>query len=192
MLITTVPKSGSKLLKRILFQAGVDVSRMAHTPYRPDAIAPDGRALCLIRDPRDLVVSLAAYADRAGANVQAMARVARSQRELQNIVYFGKVTNQLSAFDGWVSDPRCLTVRFEELVGPDRGGAADVQMATADRLADWLDVDRDRMRAAMEAGIDTSTYRRGVAGAWRDEMAPELAEIIGELSGEVMRAWGYR
>jgi hypothetical protein len=191
VLITTIPKSGSKLLKRILHQAGVDVSAMSHTPWSERALAEGERALCPIRDPRDLAVSLAHFAPRAGQGTRAMAEIARSGRELQNLIYFGVVARYVRDFSGWVADPACLTVRFEDIVGPRGGGSVEARTAAADRLADWLGVGRDRMRAAMEADTDTTTFRRGVIGAWRDEMEPELAEMIVQLSGDHMRAWGY-
>lgn len=134
---------------------------------------------------------MAHFASSGARRAKSIAKLARSERELQALVYFGIVANYVNDFDGWTRDPGCLTVRYEDIRGAVGGGSVEAQMAAADRLADWLGTDRDRMRAAMQADTDTTTFRRGVIGAWRDEMEPELAEQIASISGEQMKTWGY-
>jgi hypothetical protein len=198
IVLTTIPKAGTHLLMGVLQNLGYakdapDGFRQQHAPYEGAEIEGADKHLVLIRDPRDLVVSLfhVAQTGRAGKFVAEMVRIAANDSELQALIAFGIVGRRIAQFDGWTTDPRCLTLRFEDIVPDELGGAAGRRRDTAQRLGAWLERDPQEVERAFTVGVGTNTFRRGLAGCWRDELEPRLADHISRFYPEVMQRWGY-
>jgi len=106
-------------------------------------------------------------------------------------VDFPDVGTRVAAFAGWVDEPSCLPVRFEEL----RGGGAEVLRPIARHLYPRASDTRvERLVVAMGAGSDptrSSTFRRGGSGGWRDEFGPEHIESMKRHAGQVLIDLGY-
>lgn len=150
------------------------------------------RVIVGIRDPRDVLVSqyLLARDDRRHAfhdQVRA-APDAKSGMELVLNGFVGRggrrkagLAQQFDLMAGWVDLPEVLTVRFEHLIGPRGGGEAGQQREQILAIADHIGV---RLNAAMADRIGTEmfgkgrTFRRGVAGGWRDHLDGTLQQTV--------------
>jgi aryl sulfotransferase len=167
-------------------------------------------AVYIVRDPRDVAVSLAHIYDRTQAQaVAAMANpcaaLARSEKRLRYQLRqrLGTWSNHVS---GWLDHELfpMLLVRYEDLAADTAGELTRIAKFAG------LELSTDRVEAAIEVASfeqlraresihgfrehprsDVPFFRRGQAGAWEDELAPELARRVQADHGPVMARAGY-
>lgn len=214
LLISTLPKSGTHLVREVVKRLGLKrgvasgaspdeilampdgAFALGHRTYSPelaDAMAAGGVAMMgLVRDPRDFIVSLAHHRLRTEpGDLAAMLAGLIAPRGATPSVFDA----HLAALHGWQTDPRVLIVRFEELVGARGGGSLESQLDAGRRMAAHLGLtlSDDQIFAAMDAAYrpQGGQFRRGQIGAWRDEMPAEIAAFINQQRADTLRAWGY-
>lgn len=211
LLISTLPKSGTHLVKEVAKRFGLKRGPVGAATVEDLLAMPDGcfalghraysreladvleangvRMLGLVRDPRDFIVSLAHHVLRKeGGEFRAVIdSLCRGEPS--------RFDSFLAALYGWQTDPRTTVVRFEELVGPRGGGAEAAQLDAGRRIAELIELEISD-QAIMEAvsgsyRTDVGQFRRGQIGAWRDELPKDVAEFINLRRAGVLRAWGY-
>lgn len=175
-------------------------------------VAPDATrgAVYVARDPRDVAVSWSHYmgidperaveqlADRHGAYESATRRLNLQVRQ--------RVGSWSDHVRGWLDQDlfEVLLVRYEDLeadtareltrivrfAGLDANPpevAAAVEASTFGRLRSQEAEHGFRERSAP----DRPFFRRGTSGAWRDQLAPEIAHRVERDHAEVMARLGY-
>jgi hypothetical protein len=179
---------------------------VAHLPFEPayaDALTRSGvRALFVIRDPRDVVLSQVHYTTSFERHRFHEAFAERSSvRDRIRLGITGdpdrgipSIAERLDRYAGWL-DSGCLVVRFEDLVGAGGGGDADVQLRTVSSIYRYLDVDADE-RLVREIShrlfsSDSPTFRRGAIGQWHDDFDPELTALFDREVGDRLERYGY-
>jgi len=161
-------------------------------------------AVCIVRDPRDVVVSHASFLMEQGkkkvtrrpehrALVALPDHSARMLALLRGHPGTPSVGERFNEFLGWQRQPGVCFVRFEDLVGPAGGGKEDVQRGEIERVAAYLGLELgsealDAVQEAVYGG--TKTFRKGVAGRWREEFGPEHLEAAAELT-PILEQLGY-
>ncbi len=161
------------------------------------------RAITLIRNPLDFVVS---FAHHLRAYPEADTVHDTSMHELQHWICSGErdafgipkpaiAKRYFRMMTRWVSDKRALTLRFEDLVGPRGGGLFSDQLAIGLQLSAFLDLEIDTANLtrvfadSFRPGI--ALFRKGQIGSWQEEMAPNTAEQIRLLYPWAFQGWGY-
>jgi len=102
----------------------------------------------------------------------------------------------------WLDHPGMLSVRFEDLVGPDGGGSLEAQLYTIQAIADHLKLencsDEKIMFVADElfgkgAPVSTisTTFRSGQIGEWKEYFTPEHKQLFKEIAGQMLIDLGY-
>jgi aryl sulfotransferase len=167
-------------------------------------------AAYLVRDPRDVAVSFAHFSGRSPA--WAVARMATDSAALADNgrTLTHQVRQRLGTWsqhvDGWTGHALfpVATVRYEDLhanpVGEFRRLAEFAGLTVSrDQVTAAVTATRfDRLRAQeaqrgfreRPAGVSTF-FRRGVVGAWRDELPTDLARRIESDHGATMARLGY-
>ncbi len=169
---------------------------VAFDPAIESALQQAGATHLLIaRDPRAVVVSLFHFwMDRGDADTwpYRLFGALPSKEEkidflirgwpddpgagLPRHVDYPDIGTRIAEYAGWVSNPRCTVVRFEELTGPD---SHSHYRSIAQLVAP--DTDPVEYISAMAAGADPSkskTYRVGGASGWSADLtAAQTAEI---------------
>jgi aryl sulfotransferase len=168
------------------------------------------RGVYIVRDPRDVAVSFAPFLGRTQAQaVAAMANpcaaLARSEKRLWSHLRH-RLDTWSNHVSGWLDHDLfpMLLVRYEDLAADAAGELA--------RIAEFagLELSPGRVEAAAEVasfeplralesihgfrgtpGSGAPFFRRGQAGAWKDELAPELAQRVEADHGPVMVRVGY-
>ncbi|WP_428030267.1 sulfotransferase domain-containing protein [Ancylobacter sp.] len=180
---------------------------------REPAIPPDAidRAVYLIRDPRDVAVSLAHHLGRSlseGVDMvsDAQFRMGRSRSHLNvNVEHW--LSSWSAHVESWLNaaDVRLLRLRYEDML------AEPLESFT--RLCRFLELDDapDAVGRSLDAGsfgalaaqegragfrerYRSSTapfFRAGRAGGWRETLPPELAERVAAAHSRVMTHMGY-
>lgn len=185
---------------------------IGHFPRRSDLDAIldrlGMRAVVMVRDPRDVVVSTVHYAVRRESHflhrrfVETMdtdaARIMALIRGIDPDAYgrgHESIAQQVRDYAPWHGCERAIVCRFEDLIGPQGGGTREAQLDAVDRIARFLERDlsparRDRIAARLWSS-ESPTFRRGAAGSWRDEFDDDHRAAFKSLAGDALVALGY-
>lgn len=182
---------------------------MGQMPYSPEvADAARRRGLRLVvatRDPRDMLVSqyLIARGDErhilhdavtaAPSEADGMGLLLEDQTDAKGRTKAG-IARQLDALIGWIEQPDVFRVQFEDLIGPQGGGDVEAQVAAISALAEHVGRQIDPVRAAQigqEMYGKGKTFRRGVAGGWRDHFDEEFSARLVSRLGDRLERLGY-
>ena len=153
------------------------------------------RVIVLIRDPRDILLSMRDYLLRSQVPehlaVSTYLRSLAPEAQLKQLVDGLKVPEfdvpslrlHCSGFVEW-ADGGATLVRYEDLLS----GAA------AEPLAASLGVDPNRLDAVLTRlrGASSPTLHVGRADRWRDVLSPELLDYIAERAPGLIRRLGYQ
>jgi hypothetical protein len=179
-----------------------------HVPFHSALIhwliKRDVRVVTLVRNPYDFVVSLSHHlrkhpTERAPTDIGLHALqhwICRHQNEdAHGQLQQPMAKRYLKRFDGWVGDDRVFVLRFEDIIGPRGGGSFSRQIAVGAELCDFLGLDLDKAGIARAFARSfnrrVALFRKGQIGSWREEMAPNTADLIRQVFGPLMRSWGY-
>lgn len=161
-------------------------------------------AVYIVRDPRDVALSYAAFA----------------RKEVDEIIDFMEATGASNAADGaqvfellgswsehalsWVAAPKRLLVRYEDLLAePARYFARIIRFlgtgeVDAARLSRAIEFSSFGALAGQEAAVGYRAsggaerfFRAGKAGQWRERLTVEQLRRIETAHGAVMRKFGY-
>jgi hypothetical protein len=163
------------------------------------------KTVCVVRDPRDVVVSYAHFVMRIGKSKitrkpvhQALVGLpdhgARLLAMIDGIAGWAPVPQRFREFLGWCGHPDVLFVRFEDLVGAAGGGDDGAQRLAVAEVASHLELARtpeelDGIRSRLFGG--TATFRKGTLGQWREEFDARHRDAARRSMGELLVALGY-
>lgn len=101
----------------------------------------------------------------------------------------------MDAFLSWSEEPYVTVIRFEDLIGPKGGGSETRQLQTIRQLADHLDLtlSTDEVRYIRENvfSTDSSTFRKGLIGDWKNHFTPEHVDAFKQEAGDWLVKMGY-
>jgi sulfotransferase 6B1 len=199
---------GRRWLKRRL--GGVSdgqfvTAHCVHTPELAGLLREEGmRAVCILRDPRDVAVSQMHYIKRLKAHPvhDAFVGLPTDGERLMFSIRGGELggremlslEERYRRFSGWASEEGAVVVRFEDLVGPEGGGSAEAQRMAVERVAAHLGVEADGATLArVGEGIFGAgqTFRKGMIGGWREEFSAEHDRAAEEVAGRLLEELGY-
>ena len=195
----------ARLLRRMPASSAL-LGHVAWSPELRDRLTRSGvRTVCIVRDPRDVVVSYAHFIMKIGkekitrrpehkALVALPSHRARLRIMIEGNEGTASVPDRFGAFHGWLREPDSLTVRFEDLVGAAGGGNDAAQRREVARLAEHLGERRsaeeiDAVCGALWGG--TATFRKGEIGQWREEFDDELRDLARRRMGDIVAQLGY-
>lgn len=166
------------------------------------ALPSEVRTVFVLRDPRDVLVSMTHYLTYRlrdhGASPHLRHLRNDSERYMAMITGFANWSpfrKRLQGFLGWCRHPDVLTVRFEDLVGPLGGGTEVSQLTAVKSLAAHLNVSLDdkacRSMASQVWSRSSPTFRKGLIGDGRSELSPEVLAALEGEAGDAMTEFGY-
>ncbi len=172
--------------------------------------SPHMKMIILIRDPRDVAISSLHYHIMEKHLLQGRDfppdvenKVKNMNREDQLEFVITHVLNRNHALDNLMMYCRGfvpLSVRFENLVGPDGGGFRSQQKKEIRRVARYIDVELtedklDQIAFGLFGGksVDSKkgTFRKGKIGQWKEYFTPRHKEIFKERYGKMLIELGY-
>jgi aryl sulfotransferase len=175
------------------------------------SVAASRAAVYVLRDPRDVAVSLATHAGRSLA--EAVAQLADPSaahgvvRDGIGLVARQRLGTWSEHVRSWLDQTRIPVhlLRYEDAVADPVGAFGPALRflgcdLTGARLATAVDRASFRTLAAQEATAGFAErplpngrfFRRGRPGSWLTELPAELADAVVRDHGEVMRRYGYR
>jgi hypothetical protein len=176
---------------------------LAHLPFDPAYREPLERtgvkALFVVRDPRDIALSLAHYIEGRGDHPLHFAYSARpDERSRIELAILGDAAvsppappleSLLAGFAGWLGS--ALVVRFEKLIGARGGGDVQSQARALGELYSYLGLDLDDQLADRIFSPASPTFRTGQVGQWRERFDPALGALFDREAGRWMEVYGY-
>ena len=109
----------------------------------------------------------------------------------------GTLVSSMQTYAGWLDDPDCLIVKFEDLVGSQGGGSDERQTAAVASIAQHVGLALDDADVQAVAGQvfnrGAQTFRKGAIGDWRNHFSAEHITAFEETGGqELLQTYGYR
>ena len=182
----------------------------AHFPFAPSLQALldelDLRHIVILRDPRDIVVSDAAYIRRsprhqhhrrvaAMSEADALAFVITGFTRADGTVGLGSIADRMANYARWIGQEGAHVCRFEDLVGPAGGGDADRQAEAIRAIAEHIGRPlSDAGVAALAARVwspQSHTFRGGRIGAWQRAFDDSHRALFAATCGEWLVKLGY-
>ena len=159
----------------------------------------------MIRDPRDIAVSLAFW---YGTNPRLCTwerfSAMRSDAERLMAAIVGlpggaghqpvpSIGERLRHYRGWLDEPGTCVVRFEQLVGSAGGGSDEEQFdAVAPGAAALPARGGDARTSDLARSVfatHSKTFRRGAIATWPEHFTDEHRAAFDEVAGAELRAW---
>jgi len=179
---------------------------ISHLHFRPEypllLQRANVRSVFLVRDPRDILVSLAFYVPANPAHhLHDLFAALPNTHDRIRLGITGDSTGRLPplrerllAFSGWL-DAGGLVVRYESLIGGPGGGDSETQRATLVALYEAVgapagDALVDEVCARLFSRA-SPTFRQGTTGQWRQQFTPDLRALLEAEAGAELKRYGY-
>jgi len=181
---------------------------MSHEPYRPHVWewwrALNVRGLFIVRDPRDATVSMANWIAKGGvypedSETYKYFMTLSPDEQIRWVIQHVNGRGMAQLFQarlGWMTRDSVLTIRFEDLVGPQGGGTEHTQLQTIYQIAEFLEVPVDpheirQIVTQMYGHKDSPTFNKGQIGVWVDAFDEETKNLAKQEFGELLISLGY-
>jgi len=197
-------------LRQKLARTPVNAYFQAHLPHSDDLEAflaeNNLKLLFIIRDPRDVLLSFVNHMLRDPSfpfhrQFHSMSSTeARLRATLEGCIGdrgipLASLPNRLARVMGWYRSKQTLTVRFEDLIGPQGAGLAQRQRQTVRRVCDHMQFDFSEQRldeiASSVFNTRASTFHKGQIGTWKEAFTPTIERMFADACGPYIRQLGY-
>jgi hypothetical protein len=184
----------------------------AHVPYSIERAQllreAEMRSVLVLRDPRDVVVSLAMYIEnnpRHHLHDRFLAEYPDRDARLKAVISgvppcdgsrgLVSLGDRVRRYLGWIDDPQTCTIRYEELLGPRGGGSRAAQLATVRKVMSHLELSEQAfpIEPIADAIYSTrsATFRTGRIGDWRATLTPDHDALMGSGWRDLLHRMGY-
>lgn len=161
----------------------------------------DVRTIFVIRDPRDVIVSLYHYINGLQRHPlhDYITGLDRDEAKWEAIIAgrgdtpaILSLEGMLRGYAGWIDAAGVLAVRFEDLVGQRGGGSDEVKREKLLEVARHIEAEPSQVDAIVQSKlVETPTLRSGRASAWRETMPAHAVALVERLAGEQIARFGY-
>jgi len=152
------------------------------------------------RDPRDIVISAYFYLKdhefaKAFTSSQLIDELIINHMRFWWISNFDEefrklnIKNYFPLFLEWIKQDFVCSTCFECLVGPQGGGAVDMQTQEITKIAKFLDItvkNRKLNHILHTIFGNTVTFRQGKIGSWRKHFSPAHKQLFKNLAGQIL------
>lgn len=165
------------------------------------------KTIVMLRDPRDVAVSTVFYVarlkrhrlyERFNSEITSFEdRLMASITGLSSGPRRGLVpiNRRISRYKRWLEVPNVFPCRFEDLIGPAGGGSHERQRAAiigiSTHVARPVGPDEADRLAARTWSANSSTFRKGAIGDWRNHFTDEHKAAFKDIAGDLLIALGY-
>jgi len=166
-------------------------------------------SIFVVRDPRDIVVSTAAYISRLRRHMHHRRFVhefpTEAEQHLAIITGYppgprgpGRLPlrDKLEGFAPWLDAPGVLRCRYEDLIGERGGGSRASQLRLVEEIGRAIGMavgGRSAEEIAARAWSESSaTFRTGRTGEWRERLDRSALEAFrSSIDADLLGAYGY-
>ena len=196
-------KQIAKKLRQLRKGAFYNAHISARNEYINSVNACDVKVLLLVRDPRDIAVSRYKYVteiDMLHPAHSFFIKAANDKERLRMAITgvpgaMPPLAEVFRDFSGWLNSKNVLVCKFEDLRGEAGGGNYESQKKTVEKIITHLNF------SGLEINVDdlikkafsknSSTFRKGKIGGWRDEFDDASLDLLREEFGDAATIFGY-
>lgn len=229
ILATSIPKTGTMMLSKlvteltglkpqgsssVLTKENIDLPSdtflLSHAPALEENLKllseKNFKVIVLLRDPRDVIVSMYYYFGPKHAKKLELDHVLDKNAIIMlHITKWYLTTHKDSVagpylagdyhqFFDWKKHPDVFFTSYESLVGSKGGGSDEVQKKEISALAQFLGInlcEDELTKIAANIYGGTATFRNGSRGSWRNHFTPEHVAAFKEYAGDLLIELGY-
>ena len=161
------------------------------------------KAIHLIRDPRDVLLSHLNYIEKMDTTQKSHKFISKFNNRFDKLkaMIEGKkdvlepFTEVLDKFQPWTTQPEVLCVKFEHLIGPNGGGDKQHQINAVKNISKHISIDipnyelEDICKSIFST--KSSTFNKGKIGNWRNVLSEEEKEWLELNIGLQVKKYGY-
>lgn len=185
---------------------------VTHLPYGNsfEDILKKHNALCIlnIRDPRDQIVSFAHFVHDDNFDQWWFRSESTIQENITSLISNGdiyylwpaqhglckNVNDFYTSFLGWQNCPLFLTIKFENLVGPQGGGSDQTQEQSIKQIATHLGIEANNKLIkdiSQKLFGGTETFRKGTIGSWKEAFSNEQKKRFMDIADKLLVKLDY-
>jgi len=168
----------------------------------------DYKTVNIIRDPRDVVVSSAhylAHLERHFLHERMKSEFPTMEERLMAVISglppdasgrgLPSVAQRISRYRQWIGQPNTFECRFERLIGARGGGSDEDQINEIRSIGEHIGRPLNPQEATAIAertwSPQSSTFRKGMIGDWRNHFTEQHKEAFKNLAGTELVELGY-
>jgi hypothetical protein len=179
---------------------------VSHLWYTPDYIKMmqkhNVRCFFMIRNPRDIVVSMAFYMMKQKKH--ALHEQYAAEHKIENRIRLAisgtqdrvgiSIGQKLERYAGWL-DSNAMVVRFEDIIGARGGGTEARQTAIIRSIFDHLGMEmvEDEINRYSRSlfSAESPTFRKGMIDQWKDYFDDEIEELYRQETCDWLPIYSY-
>ncbi|MGI9084604.1 MAG: sulfotransferase domain-containing protein [Aeromicrobium sp.] len=183
------------------------MGHVMHHPRVSDALASsDVTVVTMVRDPRAIAASAVRYFEESKLRQRDLGENRFDSREelaqwlIDGDGPFGArrsippLAERCRQYLGWLDDPTCLVVRFEDLIGEQGGSSREAQVREIERILRFSEVPADVTAEQVAARIysgSSHTFSVGKVRSWESVLTPGQIAQIEDAAADVLERLGY-
>jgi hypothetical protein len=109
--------------------------------------------------------------------------------------HWGTIGERVQQYLGWIDEPSCLTIRFEDLIGKAGGGEDQKQHETVRCIIDHLELSfsEPEINDICQQTFSTKsrTFRKGHIRDWKNHFTENHKQLFKEVAGDILIQMGY-
>ena len=201
------------LIKHYLGKVGPAEYLLSHAPYSDTLsnyfIENSWKGFLIIRDPRDMCLSMINHIRTRPQHMahKYLFEVLNTESERINAIVRGfdnsssrgivSISQMYDSVMGWEKSPNFVWMKFEDLVGGKGGGDNVKQREGIVAILQGLGIDFSRDEEKILDSIggnaygNSSTFRKGQIGGWRDKLDDSDKQVFREYANELLLSLGY-
>lgn len=160
---------------------------------------PQAKFLCIVRDPRDSILSAWHHNLRVEPDFLQRAKSLEDWFDLRSRLWQQRMKNILELKEKKPLDESLLLVRYEDLLadGPQEMATifnhlgAPTTPELIQQIQEQTSFDRVKKSAQSNSTDTNGFFRRGKSGSWRDELPPHCIEQVRKNAAEMMDFFDY-
>lgn len=157
------------------------------------------RGLFMVRDPRDIIVSMVrSTVEGIWPESPYVGRLRDKSKEDQYLAMLNEpviYTRQANSYTPFYDSDLFLTVRYEDLLGMDRGGNTRTQGKAIDAIAGQLNTCSLNIAHGVLSAANRTTWTKRKSGArcgeWKEIFTDKIKDRCKKTFGDVIIKWGY-
>ncbi len=176
-------------------------SHLTYSPIFEDEVIKKGyKFIFIYRDPRAQVVSMARWKIKFNANAGMSLNDTIMSLITDSVLYktgwkdVGNIFDLYRSFMPWTLNSKFLSIRFEDLVGPNGGGDLKSQYKTVSDIANFIGAKVDKIKIkAITKDIfgGTATFNEGQIDGWKKYFTKEHKNAFKKYAGQLLIDLGY-